>query len=180
MIGEDVIVPVLIEDIVSSMEVQVSGQPLGTFHSINYIPGRNNQILKALGELDGSITMDGLKYPLVAVKMPIQESKGSMIYSEVTIPRIILAVLVKVDSGDVLPRFKDGGNFKEILYPMYKEFFKRLSRHPNVNCVDPGAFVHEKYDSPGDQPAGNGTNDYIDFIEILNLKLPIVQIKKCK
>lgn len=177
---EDVLVPTILETVIGAMKVQKPGASAGTFLTMNYAPGNNNQILKALSELDGSITLDGLKYPLVAVKMPIFEKRGRMFYAEITIPRIVFATLVKVDEGDVLPRFKAGGTFKEILYPMYKEFLKRLAMSPNVNCSDPDAFEHIKSDWAGDQPTGKGTNDYIDFIEISDLKLNLIQIQKCK
>lgn len=172
----DVILVDIMQDIVSK-----TGTVLGM--EINYEPGRSIQILNSLNELDNSTTMKGLKYPLFAMLLPIKEKRGTGPgYASVTIPRIIFATITKSGEGTerVLDKYASDGTFKTILYPLYKEFLNQCGKSGNLIGPDPDAIVHTKMDNPGQQPIGQGSTDYIDSIEILDLELYLNQIKTCK
>jgi len=176
---QDFILVDVIQSVVNSMVVP---NPDGGNFYINYEPGRSSQIIASIVDLDNSITMKGLKYPLLAMVMPIRESRGvGGFYGKVTIPRIVIATLTKSGEGNetVLSKYDSSGTFKKVLYPLYNEFFKRLAQSPNVNCSDPYAFVHDKMDNPGQQAIQESTTDYIDSIEILNLEFILLQSKSC-
>lgn len=172
------------QSVVSSMKVQDPLQATGNFLAINYEPGRSEQILQSISELDNSISMKGLAYPLFAMQMPIKESRGDSggFYGRITIPRIVLATLCKIPNGvqPVLDRYAADGNFKKVLYPMYNEFLKRLGRSGFfVGSSEPNLIVHTKMDNPGQQPVGENMDDFIDSMEILNLELLLNQFKTC-
>ncbi len=169
------------KDVVASMQVvNPVADPSANF-VINYEPGRSIQILRSINELDNSITLKGLVYPLFAMLMPIRERRGSGFYAEVTIPRIVIATLTQTGMGTeaVLNKYESSGTFKTVLYPLYYEFLKQLGRCKNILGSDPNYFEHTKMDNPGQQPVGEGSSDYIDSIEILDLKLTLIQTKTC-
>ena len=172
---EDVILVNIVNSIVQSMVVPEGIGPL------NYEPGRGLQIMKSINDFDNSISSKGEKYPLIALVLPVRERRGLGYYATVTIPRIIIATMTKSGDGvePVLPRFAEGGNFPTVLYPLYYEFLRQCARSKNVIGGDPDAFEHERMDNPGQQPIGQGSTDFIDSIEILNLKLILNQIKLC-
>jgi len=171
--NEDVILVNIIKDVVDSMSVE-------GIDKVYYQPGRNSDIIKSLNDLDNSITMKGLKYPLIAMVLPIREKRGSGFYASIVIPRIVIATLSSAENTErILEKYEEFGSFKKILYPCYYEFLKRLawSRFTIVN--DPDYIVHTKMDSPGQQPIGQGLSDYVDIIEILNLEINLNQPKNC-
>lgn len=173
---EDVVLVDIFQDIVSAMEL-----PSG-INQLNYEPGMWYQILNELTDLDNSITLKGIKFPLFAMQMPIKERRGEQIpgYAKVTIPRIVIANLTKTGTGTerVLDKYDSDGNFKTVLYPLYYEFLKRLSRSTSVINNDPENFIHTKMDVAGIKTTEN-TNDFIDSIEILDLEINLRQIKTC-
>lgn len=181
MSKENVILVDIMQGIVSAMKV-INPLDAPNLLTINYNPGRSSQIIDAIDNLDNSITMKGLAYPLFAMLMPVMEKRGSAFYADVKIDRIVLAVLSKTGEGSefVMDKYSSAGTFKTILYPMYYEFFKQLARSKYTTIGDPDAFEHTKVDNPSAQPvSGERPNDFIDSIEILNLEFSLNQIKTC-
>jgi len=177
---EDVVLVDVIQSVVDSMEVQIPEESANFV--VHYEPGRSYDIIKSISGLDNSITYKDVKYPLFAMLMPIPEKRGETgYYAEVTIPRIIIAYLTKTGGGEegILEKYNSAGVFKTILYPLYKEFFKRLGLCTSINTSDPDDFEHTKMDNPGQQVEAS-TNDFIDSIEILNLKFILLNKKTCK
>ena len=170
----------IVADVVSAMKVQNPLLSLGTFLPINFEPGRSIQILQALAEKDSSTTLKDLKYPLVAMVMPVPETLGSG-FIKVKIPRIVFAYLTKTgtDSENVLDKYDSDGVFKKYLYPCYYEFLRRLAWSIHTNMGDPEAYVHTKIDNPSQQPIGEGLNDYVDILEIQNLEIIFNYTKIC-
>lgn len=165
---EQLILVNVIKEAIDSMSIQAY-----------YEPGRSIQILQSINDKDNGISSKNEKYPLIAVLMPIRESRGSgFFYGKAKIPRIVIATITGGDSP-VLPRFNSSGTFQTVLYPLYYEFLFRLANHPNVVGTDPEMLVHDCLPNPGQQPIGEGLSDYIDSIEILNLELNLIQSKTC-
>lgn len=170
---EDVILVNILKDVTQAIT------PPSGIGTVNFQAGRNLQILNSLTGLDESITLKGNKYPLIAVFLPIIETRGRIgYYAQAKIRRIIISTIT-VDDTEIKDRFGVGETYQTVLYPIYYEFLNRLAQSPNIIGSDPLAFVHDKMDNPGVQPIGKGSNDYIDSIEIMNLELILNQIKTC-
>jgi hypothetical protein len=179
MVTEVFIVDVL-KDVVAAMQVPVPASAPVSYFTVNYNPGRDYQIMEALKQMDGT-TLGGLKYPLVAVVMPIPENYGSG-YLEVTFPRVVIAYLTKTGTRTepVLDKYNSTGVFKTILRPCLREFITKLAWSTFTNMGDPDAYEYTSKEQPCQQPIGEGLTDYVDIIEILNLKAIIFpQIKSC-
>lgn len=170
MAAQPIVLVTIMEEVIASMRVK-------GIDCINYEPGRAIQILQSLSEADQAPNFKDTKFPLIAMYMPVPEKNGSG-FSVATIGRIVIATLTDSEE-DVLTRYKVGGTFGSILYPVYYEFLKALGRSKYISGSDPTGFVHTKLDNPGRHPIGKGINDYIDSIEILNLELILHQIKIC-
>lgn len=174
-VKQDVVLVKIMQTVVNSMVSPVA-------NPINYEPGRSIKILESLSDNDNSISYKGLKYPLVAMLMPIREQRGvAGYYATARIERIVL--LTHVDGFDdtqyTLRKYDPSGTFTTILYPMYYEFLRCLALHPEIIGMDPDSFIHTKMDNPCPQPIGQGSSDYVDTIEILGLELTLNQSKTC-
>jgi len=145
--------------------------------NINYVYGRQSQILQKIMDMDGSVNYKDGKYPLFAVYMDFPERRGGGYYMDLVLPKIIIATLtVQTNFADV--RYSE--NFKPVLYPIYYEFFHQLSIHPEIIEHDEDFIPHTKWDRVGTLPIGSDVFDYIDAIEINNLSLTVSQLKSCK
>lgn len=180
MIIEEVYIADIIQSVCQNMQVQVPNQSVGTYFTINFLLGSEQKILDALNNMNGT-SEDSLKYPLVAVVQPIPENNGSG-FLEVTFPRIILAYLTQTSTKTepVLDKYSVSGVYKTILRPMQREFIKNLAFSVYTSYGDPMAYEYTSRDIPCQQPIGSTLQDFVDIIEILNLKATIFpQIKTC-
>lgn len=167
---------------ISAMRVQIYGKPVGNFFNVNFNPGNNAQIVRALEARDGTTIM-GEKYPLAAVVMPFTIVSGSGFY-EVTFSKIVFAYMSQtaILEEPVLQKYELSGNFKTVLYPCVNEFIRRIAWSTSTNMGDPEAYSFTLREIPGQQLTKDSiSNDFVDVIEILNLKATIFsQIKTCK
>lgn len=179
MIEEVFIVDVL-KSVTDAMRVAIPGIDPVTYFQINFEPGMNSQIIESLKNYDGT-SLDSLKYPLIAAVMPISEDSGSG-FLEVTFPRIVIAYLTKTatNTEPVLDKYLSTGVFKTILRPCLREFINQLAWSKYTNIGDPDMYEYTSRDLPSQQKIGEGVNDFVDIVEILNLKATIFsQIKSC-
>jgi len=144
--------------------------------TINYIYGRQSQILRKLQDMNDSINYRDGKYPLLALYMDFPEKRGLGYYSNLVIPKIIIATLTTQTD---FPEVRYEQTFKPVLYPIYLEFMHQLSVHPNVIEHDENAIPHTKWDRVGTLPIGQDITDYIDAIEVNNLSITVSQSKLC-
>jgi len=147
------------------------------YASVNFEGGRSYNIVKSLIEKDNVQVLQSLKYPLVAVLMPVSESIGTG-FQVVRVNRIVIAHLTNPDIG-VDQRYSSTEIFKTVLYPCYVELLRQLAFSTATSIGDPWAIPHSKFDNPSRQPVGQGLQDYVDTIEIGNLELILHQIKTC-
>lgn len=171
----------VIQDVISRMKVlkyPVEIAP-NNYFQINYEPGTDFNVVKALIEKDNSITQKGLKYPLIALMMPFEDNKGLGNYTFVRIPKIIFATLQDKPMSSILSRYEAGGTYKEVLYPLVDEFINQLCRSIYTNSIHRNSFPYKHLDCPCLLPAGEGLNDFLDTIEIHDLEVNIVQTKNC-
>ncbi len=143
---------------------------------VNYIYGRQSQILSSLQDKDGSITYKDSKYPALALYQDFPEHRGRGYYANILIPKIIIMNLTVATD---YPQDRYTKVFKTILYPIYYEFLHQLSRHPNIIEADEDYIPHTKWDRIGTLPIGSDVHDYVDAIEINNLTITVSQIKLC-
>lgn len=175
MIQDQILVDIM-QTVVDAMRVpNITG---GGYMTMNYEPGRSIQIIKSLNENDNSITYKGLKYPLIAMILPVREKMGTGLGSVVRIDRLVIATLT-TGTDAIKRRYESDGTFKTVLYPCYREFLKQLAYSKYTLMGDPEAIPHTKMDNPGTQPVGQGSNDFIDSIELLNLEFTLNKIKTC-
>ena len=136
--------------------------------------GRVIQILDYLQTLNNSISNGGNKYPLIALYQDFPERRGVGYYAQVTIPKIVIACLT-TDTDSPPDRYYK--TFKPILYHIYYEFLRQLSIHSNIVEREVDLIEHTKWDRIG--TVRDGQSEYIDSIEITNLKLTLSQTKTC-
>lgn len=170
----------VLKSVIQGMQVAIPGSnPVSNF-IVNFEPGRSTQIIESLKNLDMA-SLSSLKYPMIAAVLPISERNGSG-FLEVTFPRIVIAHLTKTGTGTetVLDKYDSEGVFKTILRPILREFIRRLAWSTFTNMGDPDAYEFEYREQPCQQTIGTGLSDYVDIIEVLNLKATIFsQIKSC-
>lgn len=149
-----------------------------TGFDVTFMPGRSSQVTRLINEFDTSVTFKDKKYPLIAMKMPVNETRnGDKIF--VRFDSIVIAQINTEYDENVLQRYEDGKTFLSVLYPVYNGFFDSISRSKYVDGQDVNSFKHIKRDYPGLPPKNTGISDCIDCIEILNLELYFNLIKTC-
>lgn len=144
--------------------------------NINYVYGRQSQIIGKLHDMEGSKTYKDAKYPLFAVYQDFPEKRGLGYYANIVLPKIIIATLtVSTDYSDT----RYDVTFKPVLYPIYYEFLHQIALHRNIAEADEDFIQHTKWDRVGTLPIGSDVQDYVDAIEINNLTLTVSQSKFC-
>lgn len=137
--------------------------------------GHPLEIIEMLKQLDGSVTLKGTKYPLVALFRDFPEVKGKQvgIYSEA---RLNMIFAMRTNSNYTSEQRKEL-IFKPILYPIVNEFLRQVDL--SGKFINPGQDLTEMtwidhyfwgreslYGSKA-----NIFNDWIDCIELQNLIL---------
>lgn len=144
-----------------------------------YMYGHRQEIANRLSLKDKNVNQKKKKYPLIALKLDIIENvRGNVV--DFTLNLVIATYSDSNQTAD--QRYVN--TFKPILYPLYDQFMTQL--------VNSGLFTwdssldmlvppHQKADRPfwgtPDQDGSsrkNIFNDPIDAIEIINLKLSVV------
>jgi hypothetical protein len=117
-----------------------------------------------------------IKYPAVILFHDYPEDRGGQggYYAETSIPRI---AIVTSTSNTIFSDDRYARTFLPTLYPIYGWFMKYLVQHPGIVATDPNEIEHRKWDRLywGTQEAGKELNDYLDAIELQNLKLTMKQ-----
>jgi hypothetical protein len=177
---EEVFVVDVLSSVVDAMIVPKVGVIPAANWAVQYEPGQSVQIIDALKNKDGT-TLGGLKYPLIAAVMPIPEKGGSG-FLEVIFPRIVIAHYTKdgTNTEPVKNKYESSGVLKTILRPCFREFMNRLAWSNYTNMGDPDAYEYIYREYPAQQKIGDGLSDFVDIIEILDLKATIFPyIKTC-
>lgn len=170
--------PLYIVDIIGEVVAATDAALFSTLNKhIDYLYGRPTQILTELQKMGNAASTKGLRYPLIALFMDFPEqSGGSAYYADVKFPRIAIATLTTFTDS---PAKRYPKTFKTTLYPIYMEFMRQLTLHPNVVGNDPDMFPKYKWDRLGSQPEGNNPDDYLDAIELQNLQVTFKTVSQC-
>jgi len=171
--------PPLIVDVFQELVQRTSQVIYNDPAVIDFQPGRSAQILTEVQKITNAIKADtrNRRYPLFALFYDFPQDKGGTYPTSVTLPKISIATLTNINDP-VLARYPK--TFKPILYPIYYEFLRQLTRHRNIVGNDPAAFPHKLWERPGNQPEGQNLNDYLDALEIMNLQLTFKTVNTCK
>ncbi len=146
---------------------------------INFMYGHYLEIVDRLAQMTGSLNIEDRqgKYPLVALfqDFPEEREPEAGIYSRVMLNMII----ANITEPNYTAQQRYDNNFKLVLYPIYREFLHQMARPQFKSVMVPAdeRIEHTKIDRVywGREGLYGGSanvfNDYLDGIEIKNLKL---------
>jgi hypothetical protein len=141
---------------------------------IHFEHGHPLEIIETLKQKDKSQSYRFQKYPLVALFQDFPENNvGAGFESEVNLHLII----AKGTKNTYKAKERYEHNFTPFLYPVYNALFEEINRDRNFLTYGAKSIPHQKWDRLYWGHSGlfgnksNIFNDYLDVIEIKNLKL---------
>lgn len=146
---------------------------------VHYMHGHILEIINILTQKDQSEEYRFKKYPLVALLQDFEE-RQTYEYVEANLNVLI----IKGTMEDYTAGQRYDFNFRPFLYPIYQELLKQLSKTGYILSYAPQRIHHTKIDRVfwGAQGRYGNTanigNDFLDAIEIKNLKLKFIK-EKC-
>lgn len=162
--------------IIQANETTALGQSL--INTIDYQYGHVKELVATLFQYDKSQQLKYTKYPLVYLVMDFPEDRGNQpgFYATVT-----LEIVIAHQTDATYKASERMQNvFKPVLYPIYYSLLDAIAAHPMINENNADIIKHRKIDrvywgreSIGGTD-GNVLNDYVDAIDITNLKLTIL------
>jgi len=167
--------PVIISDILAKV-VEKTAVAYGS--AIQFMHEPEEQAEARLLEMTKEQAYDPTvkKYPLILVFHDYPERLGNSggYYGEVTFPKIIICTMTE---AVYTSEKRYDMTFKPILYPIYEIFKKMLCQSGMIVESDPKNLVCTKWDRLywGTKGAGKALTDYLDAIELQNLKLTFQQ-----
>lgn len=174
----------IFREIVSATSTSLTGrlqavQP--TITGVHYLVGHYTEISTRLQGLSKMQTGKFDRYPLIALFQDFVEKRGDEggYYASASLQ--LLIVYHTKDTDYTEDRYSKV--FKPILYPIYEEFLRQVSKHKNIVSMNADKIPHEKIDRPNwgnSNKYGNDGNifpDDLDGIELRDLKIIIDQ--KC-
>lgn len=148
-----------------------------------YMYGHPLEVINTLAEKDLHSTYKYMRYPLIALFQDFEESNlRSMTAKSSVSLNIIIADLT---SPDYKSDQRYTNVFKTVLYPLYNLLIYHIQRSGLFSNVGPGLVPHNKIDrlSWGRQGLSGNEGaigfDHIDAIEIQNLELELLHVRKC-
>lgn len=190
--------PVYVVDIIGEVVDKVSAKVLTTIQTnqatatgkptdilnIDYQYGHRLELIETLSQMSSSKTEKYQKYPLVYLMQDFAERLGAEpgIYADVTITIIIAhGTQMAYKMGQRMEKV-----FKPVLYPIFQELLVQLAKHPQVHVQSPESIEFTKWDRSqwGKQAiggnAGTKVNDFVDCIELQDIRLKIKYPSACK
>lgn len=158
---------------------KTSGQAITTFGSYKanapyYDHGPVKELIETLAQKSKSEDHRGQRFPLIWLVNPTPEEKAKspVVYSETDNLKIVLM-------KDTQPNLKETErfdlNFKPILRPLCDKFIYYIMQSASIVGTKNTDFPRREIYLPfyGGESTGNIINDFIDAIEITNLKLKL-------
>jgi hypothetical protein len=152
-----------------------------TIEGIQYEHGHPREIVETLQQKDQSATYRFQKYPIIALFQDFPETNIGIGYQTEVNLNLIIA---KGTRKDYKAKERYDYNFLPFLYPIYEELLKEIDRDKRIQTYGVQSIDHVKWDRlfwGRNGLFGNDSNifsDYLDAIEIKNLKLKI-NLKLC-
>lgn len=146
---------------------------------INYLYDAPKALQNTIVEMTQS--GNGLKYPMVALVLPVRERHGAQVGIDSLDPLRILIGRWSNPTDKTKTRYDN--NFKPVLYPIYLELLHQFDVSRKFLTQGATMIQHVKTDWPywgGDSPpeGANPFNDWLDIIEITDLQLKL-NLKNC-
>lgn len=175
----------IFSDVVSRLNVAMVGKLPDLSPStgeIQYMHGHPLEIIETLKQKDKGQSKRFEKYPLIALFQDFPErSTNASIGIETE--AVLHFIIAKGTRKDYKASQRYEFNFKPFLYPIYEEFLNQINLEKRFMTYGVDKMEREKWDRLywgrgglyGNE--GNIFNDYLDCIEIKNLKLKILE--KC-
>lgn len=174
----------LVREVVERVSVKLTPQLTlvdNLITGVHYQHGHPKEIIENIAELGKGTTTKTSRFPTIALFQDFPEQMlGSGYYADVNLHLIIARATDPNYKADK----RYNVNFKPILYPVYQEFINQLKLSRYFDIPASGNFQHTKIDRLYWGREGlygnekNVFNDYIDCIEIRDLKLKVKQ-KRC-
>lgn len=180
---------IIVKDIVRDIVSQVSTELTATLQEydptitgVHYMNGHPVEIVNRLSERDKDNVFKWKKYPLVGLFMDFPETFGRSLGLEEVSLHLIIA---RATNPDLITDQRYEKNFIPVLYPIYEKLMQTFHTFTYGRNGKPfqtrseSDIVHTKIDRPywGRETflknEANMFNDYIDAIEIRDLKLNI-------
>lgn len=139
--------------------------------TVYYMYGHAKEIVKRLQELSNSITQKGKKFPLIILftDVPIERNVTGF-YGSARL-RMLVA---NITDPNYISEKRTEVNFKPILHPIKEELIKQISLHTRFTAEAELEFTETDMYYYGSQINDkNIFNDYIDAIELKNIKVNI-------
>lgn len=179
-VKQQVVIVDIFADIVAKVQTAYRLLKADNTLTVTYMHGPVEEIEANLVEIAGAQGLPGYtgpkKYPLIAVfqDFPEVHNPAGGYYADVNLPIVIIGNLTS-NTYKADKRYTE--NFKPILYPLYELFLQEMAKQPSIVGKDPDLFGHTKYDRLyyGKRKLGTGVSDYLDVIEIQNLKFTVSQ-----
>lgn len=168
-----------IHDIIGDV-VKATAKALG--RNISYLYGDWDYISNILTRWNGSPETAALKYPIICLYSPYQESRSVESAKERSTANLELLILCNTQKN-YLNEERDAITFGEVLRPIYQEFIGQLMKDRRIVRNYSGMPTHTytenyRYGRLGVLTSENRPfRDFIDAIEISNLSLTFKDIE---
>lgn len=183
MIYELPYLPDILEDVVARVNTVFSTRLINPFN-VYFDYGLQNDVNRNIYKKETSTVNPGT-FPLVWLVMNYSEVRGRLVdkYASVSCS-LILAMPTK---AEYTMQQRTDNSFKPRLFPIYQELLNQLSLEEKIGSPDLEKIEHIKTDLPywggGDVNGQNTENlfkNFIDAVQIKDLKLEIENIQDCK
>lgn len=179
-VKQQIVIVDLLASIVSRVQADYRVLKGNNALTVTYMHGPVEEIEANLVEIAKAQGLPGYtgakKYPLIAVfqDFPEVHNPAGGYYADVNLPIVLIANLTS-NTYKADKRYAE--NFKPILYPLYELFLQQMAKQPEIVGKDPNLFDHTKFDRLyyGKRSLGTQVSDYVDAIEIQNLKFTVNQ-----
>ncbi len=173
-VSDSILTDIQAAELVIRQETQ-AGATESNIIGINYQFGHLKEIIATMKEWEGSPNYRYQKYPLIALMLDFPEQMG---VKGGNLGDVTLQIVIAYATD---PNYKAAEryerNFKPILLPIYYELLEQINANGAFTVQSAKTIQHTKYDRPYwgvgglSDTHGNVFNDYIDAIEIANMKL---------
>lgn len=169
-------IPDLIGEVVSEVNEVFSTREENPFN-VYYDWGHDLEVIRNLSAKDKSLSKPK-KYPLVWFVMNFKESMGNIgLYAKLNSVQMYIMMDTRVNYSMAERR---DTTFLPILYPVYAELIKQISLSDTFRTISADQIQHTKIDMPywSKDGSSNFYNDFIDAIQIADLKLDVKRLPK--
>lgn len=145
--------------------------------NISYMFGDWDYIASELTKWSDSPAYSALKFPIICLYSPYEEDRSGKD------PSVSLEFLILVDTAqDYTNEEREEISFRRVLRPIYDIFIRKISESSDLkndyNGIVPHRYVENyRYGRRGVEANGRPFRDFIDAIEIKDLRITIKNIK---